>query len=159
MGKKLMVAQIYKGNEDEGKWSSSEYILEKDPTDLCNRLDMIGEGDGKVEDDPQVLDLHDLQKVVFMMESQSELETTGQAQVLGKDIHTGGTQRRLPHRGKCSVSCFFIFSCLSATSFKTSSYILHQIPLSENLSLMLMHSIFWPLLIVKILPGKSHLLL
>ena len=30
---------------------------------------MIGEGDGKVEDDPQVLDLHDLQKVVFMMES------------------------------------------------------------------------------------------
>jgi len=42
--------------------------LEKDPTDLYNRLDMIGEGDGKVEDDPQVLDLHDLQKVVFMME-------------------------------------------------------------------------------------------
>ena len=84
MGKKLMVAQIYKGNEDEGKWSSSEYILEKDPTDLCNRLDMIGEGDGKVEDDPQVLDLHDFQKVVFMMESQSELETTGQAQVCGQ---------------------------------------------------------------------------
>lgn len=38
------------------------------PTDFDNRLDMIGEGDGKVEDDPQVLDLHDLQKVVFNME-------------------------------------------------------------------------------------------
>lgn len=43
-------------------------ILEKEPTDLDNRLDMIGEGDGKVKDDPQLFDLHDLQKVVFMME-------------------------------------------------------------------------------------------
>ena len=53
---------------EEGKWSSSEYILKKELRDLDNRLDMTGEGDGKVEDDPQVLDLHDLQKVVFNME-------------------------------------------------------------------------------------------
>lgn len=30
-------------------------ILEKEPADLDNRLDMIGEGDGKVKDDPQLL--------------------------------------------------------------------------------------------------------
>ena len=75
MGRKVMVAQT-RGME-EGKWSSSEYILKKELRDLDNRLDMTGEGDGKVEDDPQVLDLHDLQKVVFNMEPQSELETTG----------------------------------------------------------------------------------
>lgn len=75
MGRKVMVAQT-RGMEVKTSGQVQNMFWNK-PTDFDNRLDMIGEGDGKVEDDPQVLDLHDLQKVVFNMEPQSELESTG----------------------------------------------------------------------------------
>lgn len=81
---------------------------------------------------------------------------------LGKRCYPRGAQGIFPQRGKGSVFFSsllapFTSSWQSAATFKRSLCVVHKIPLSETLSFMLKHSVFWPLLTPHISSGRSHL--
>lgn len=111
-GKKYGSLDQGSGGRDREKRSGLGYILEKASTDLDNRLDMRGEGDGKVRDDPQIWGLSSCVDSGTIVWARDHWGRAG----LGERCFPVGNQEKCPQREKFHSLLLLLLAALQQSS-------------------------------------------